>query len=86
MVYNSRVSSVVPSGTPIRRPTNISFSAGMDTEPIYGPSQKLDFELEMGYFVSQPIPFGERLSIANAKDHIFGFVLLNDWSARVSRS
>lgn len=42
----------------------------------------LDFELEMGFFVSQPVPFGDAMRIENAKDHIFGFVMLNDWSAR----
>jgi fumarylacetoacetase len=42
----------------------------------------MDFELEMGYFISKPIPFGARMPIASAKEHIFGFVLLNDWSAR----
>lgn len=42
----------------------------------------MDYELEMGYFVSQPVPYGEAMDIADAKDHIFGFVLLNDWSAR----
>ena len=42
----------------------------------------MDYELEMGYFVSTPIPYGSRMDIRDAKDHIFGFVLLNDWSAR----
>ena len=42
----------------------------------------MDYELEMGYFVSTPIPYGERMDIREAKDHILGFVLLNDWSAR----
>lgn len=81
-VYNSRVSSVLPTPSSIPRPKNVSFSAGMDSSPIYGPSKKLDFELEMGYFVSQPIPYGATMPIEDAKQHIFGFVLLNDWSAR----
>ena len=42
----------------------------------------MDYELEMGYFVSQPVPYGESMPIAEAKEHIFGFVMLNDWSAR----
>jgi fumarylacetoacetase len=42
----------------------------------------MDYELEMGYFVSKPIPYGSVMSIKEAKEHIFGFVLLNDWSAR----
>lgn len=45
-------------------------------------SQAVDFELEMGYFISKPVPYGETLDVDNAPEHIFGFVLLNDWSAR----
>lgn len=81
-VYNSRVSSVVPSSTPIRRPKGVYFKPGTDQEPIYAPSEQLDFELEMGYFVSKPVPFGETLDISMAKEHVFGFVMLNDWSSR----
>lgn len=81
-VYNSRVSSILPSPHDIPRALNVSYASGPDSEPIYGPTRKLDFELEMGFFVSQPVPYGERLDIKNAKDHIFGFVMLNDWSAR----
>ncbi|QIW97243.1 hypothetical protein AMS68_002761 [Peltaster fructicola] len=81
-VYNSRTSSVLPSPGDFTRPTGVSFDNGIDTTPIYGPCRKLDFELEMGYFVSKPVPYGETLSIAEAKEHIFGFVMLNDWSAR----
>jgi len=51
-------------------------------KPVYGPSRKLDFELEMGYFVSKSIGHGETMNIDNAPEHIFGFVLLNDWSSR----
>ena len=81
-VYNSRVSSVVPSGTPIGRPKGVFYQPGTEQVPKYGPSEALDFELEMGYFVSKPVPFGEVMDISDAKEHIFGFVLLNDWSAR----
>ncbi|KAI7579371.1 hypothetical protein KC316_g9474 [Hortaea werneckii] len=81
-VYNSRVSSVLPSPHDIPRPKNVYFSNGVDSEPTYGPTQKMDFELEMGYFVSKPVPFGESMPIADAKEHVFGFVMLNDWSAR----
>jgi hypothetical protein len=81
-VYNSRVSSVLPTPSIIPRPSNVYFSNGIDSEPTYGPTKKLDFELEMGYFVSKPVPWGERMPIEDAKEHIFGFVLLNDWSAR----
>lgn len=71
-VYNSRVSSVVPTGTEIRRPINIAFSNGIDSDPVYGPSRLLDYELEMGYFVSKEVPYGQRIDITNAKEHIFG--------------
>ncbi|KAI6814655.1 hypothetical protein KC332_g11746 [Hortaea werneckii] len=81
-VYNSRVSSVLPSPHDIPRPKNVYFSNGVDSEPTYGPTQKMDFELEMGYFVSKPVPYGEAMPIADAKEHVFGFVMLNDWSAR----
>lgn len=80
--YNGRQSSVVPSATDIRRPKNVYFSAGMDSEPTYGPTRKLDYELEMGYFISKPVPYGDDMPISEAKEHIFGFVMLNDWSAR----
>jgi fumarylacetoacetase len=79
-VYNSRVSSVVPSPHPIRRPRGVYYKEG--DVPTYGPSQELDFELEMGYFVSKPVEYGSELRITEADEHIFGFVLLNDWSAR----
>ncbi|KAM3415552.1 Fumarylacetoacetase [Cercospora zeina] len=81
-VYNSRVSSVVPTPAEIHRPNNVGWSNGTDSDPVYGPSKKLDFELEMGFYVSKPVPFGETLAIDNVKEHIFGFILLNDWSAR----
>ncbi|KAF2814482.1 fumarylacetoacetate hydrolase [Mytilinidion resinicola] len=82
-VYNGRVSSVIPSPAPVRRPKGVMYDTGKGSgNPVYGPSQKLDFELEMGYFVSTPIAHGETMSIADAREHIFGFVLLNDWSSR----
>lgn len=71
-VYNSRVSSVVPNGTDIRRPKNVYFENGMDSDPAFGPSRLLDYELEMGYFVSKPVEYGERMDIKDAKEHIFG--------------
>ncbi|GAB7358366.1 hypothetical protein MBLNU230_g2436t1 [Neophaeotheca triangularis] len=81
-VYNSRVSSILPTPASIPRPKNVSFPSGLDSTPTYGASRKLDFELEMGFFVSKPIPYGQTMPIADAKEHIFGFVMLNDWSAR----
>ncbi|KAH8821340.1 putative fumarylacetoacetate hydrolase [Xylogone sp. PMI_703] len=81
LAYNGRVSSVVVSECPVKRPVGVFID--QDTKrPINSASRCLDFELEMGYFVSQPIGYGQTITIENAKDHIFGFVLLNDWSTR----
>ncbi|MGR3593349.1 MAG: fumarylacetoacetase [Limimaricola soesokkakensis] len=77
--YNGRASSVVVSGTPVRRPHG-QLKGPDDTAPRFGPSQRFDIELELGAIVGQP---SERpLSVAEAFDNIFGYVLLNDWSAR----
>ncbi|PHP27712.1 fumarylacetoacetase [Limimaricola cinnabarinus] len=77
--YNGRASSVVVSGTPVRRPQG-QLKGPDDAAPRFGPSQRFDIELEMGAIVGQP---SERpLSVAEAFDNIFGYVLLNDWSAR----
>ncbi len=72
---------MLPSPHPIRRPKG-AIHVPEKEEPVHEASRKLDFELEMGYFVSKPIPYGSTLSIEDAADHIFGFVLLNDWSSR----
>lgn len=79
-VYNGRVSSVIPSPQPVRRPRGVYFVDG--EKAAYGPSREIDYELEMGYFVSKPVEYGRELNISEADEHIFGFVLLNDWSAR----
>lgn len=81
-VYNGRASSVVPSMQEIRRPKGVLYKSGGSQEIVYGVSQQLDYELEMGCLVSNPVPFGTTMDVNNAEDHIFGFVLLNDWSAR----
>lgn len=77
--YNGRASSVVVSGTPVTRP-NGQLKGPNDTAPRFGPSQRFDIELEMGAIVGQPS--NGPISVAEAHDNIFGFVLLNDWSAR----
>jgi fumarylacetoacetase len=79
-VYNGRVSSIVPSPRSIRRPRGVYF--GDNGEPTYGASRELDYELEMGFFISKPISHGHEMKIEDAEEHIFGFVLLNDWSSR----
>jgi fumarylacetoacetase len=79
--YHGRSSSVVVSGTDIRRPVGQT-KADDAKNPSYGPSKLMDFELEMGFFVGPGNSLGEPIPIANAMDHIFGMVLVNDWSAR----
>ena len=79
--YNGRASTVVVSGTKIRRPRGQLKPPTVEL-PSFGPCKRLDFELEMGVVIGQPSPIGEMLSEQQAEDMIFGFVLLNDWSAR----
>lgn len=85
LAYNGRASSVVPSPSVIRRPRGVFYSRTSGTSPAkaeYGISKMIDFELEMAYFISHPVPHGQTIDIDNAADYIFGFVLLNDWSSR----
>jgi len=77
--YHGRASTVVVSRTPVRRPTGQR--SGPDG-PVFGPSDRLDIELEVGFFTSQPTALGSTLPIEDAHDHIGGAVLVNDWSAR----
>jgi fumarylacetoacetase len=79
--YHGRSSSVVVSGTPVPRPMGQTKADDAD-RPSYGPSRLMDFELEMGFFVGPGNPLGEPIPIEKATEHIFGMVLVNDWSAR----
>jgi fumarylacetoacetase len=79
--YNGRASTVVVSGTKIRRPRG-QLKPPNAEHPAFAPCKRLDFELEMGAVIGQPSPMGEMLTEAKAAEMIFGFVLLNDWSAR----
>ncbi|MCU0327842.1 MAG: fumarylacetoacetase [Chitinophagales bacterium] len=79
--YHGRASSIVVSGTEVHRPKGQSMPKGATT-PIFGPSQRLDFELEVAFIVGKPTNLGESVSVKNAYDHIFGLVLFNDLSAR----
>ena len=81
IAYNGRASTVVVSGTGVRRPHGQLKPPNAEV-PVFGPCQRLDFELEMGVVIGQPSPMGEMLTEAQAEEMIFGFVLLNDWSAR----
>jgi fumarylacetoacetase len=79
--YHGRASSVRPSGSPVRRPYGQSKPADASV-PVFGPSEKLDFELELGVWVGPGNGGGEPIRIADAHRHVAGFCLLNDWSAR----
>jgi fumarylacetoacetase len=79
--YHGRASSIVVSGTDVVRPWGQSNPTDGPT-PIFGPSKNLDFELEMGFFVGPGNGLGQPIRIGQAWDHIFGLVLVNDWSAR----
>jgi len=81
VAYHGRASSVVVSGTNLRRP--LGQTKADDAElPTFGPSRNLDFELEMGFFIGPGNELGEPIPIQRAEEHIFGLVLVNDWSAR----
>ncbi|MGE3182882.1 MAG: fumarylacetoacetase [Phycisphaerae bacterium] len=79
--YHGRASSVVLSGTPIRRPSGQTKADDADA-PVFGPCRLLDFELEMGFFTGPGNPLGAPIPIDRAHEHIFGMVIVNDWSAR----
>ena len=79
--YNGRASTVVVSGTDVRRPLG-QLKLVTNNKPHFGPTQKLDIELEMGAIVGTPNEMGTPLTVDQAQANIFGFVLLNDWSAR----
>ncbi|GAB4581511.1 MAG: fumarylacetoacetase [Anaerolineales bacterium] len=79
--YHGRASSVVLSGQDIRRPDGQTLPPG-SSAPIFGPSKRLDFELEMGVFIGPGNPLGVPIPVEQAEDHLFGMVLVNDWSAR----
>jgi fumarylacetoacetase len=69
------------SGTPIYRPSGQT-NASDETLPVFQPTNQLDFELEMAFITFDGKPMGQRITTAEAKDYIFGFVIFNDWSAR----
>jgi fumarylacetoacetase len=79
--YHGRASSVVVSGTPIRRPTG-QIKRPDAERPVLAPCERLDFELELGTIIGMPSQLGARVDVNDATAHIFGVVLLNDWSAR----
>ena len=80
--YHGRAGTVVVSGTPIRRPRGQRPPAEPGGAPTFGPEPRLDIELELGFVTGDGPPLGTPIAAADARDHIFGFVLVNDWSAR----
>ena len=81
VAYHGRASSIVVSGTDLHRPRGQSKPEGIES-PIFGPTRSLDFELEVGYLVGPGNALGVPIPAGNALDHLFGMVLVNDWSAR----
>ncbi|ENN74555.1 hypothetical protein YQE_08878, partial [Dendroctonus ponderosae] len=79
--YHGRASSVVISGTPIHRPYGQTLVID-GAAPVFGPCKLMDFELEMAFFVGGSNELGKPIKVQNAHEHIFGFVIMNDWSAR----
>jgi fumarylacetoacetase len=79
--YHGRASSLIASGTPVRRPRGQQ-KAGPNTPPVFQPTRMLDYELELAAFIGPGNPLGEPIPLSAAARHIFGVVLLNDWSAR----
>lgn len=78
--YHGRASSIVISGSEVRRPRGQAAPDG--PPPVYGPTRRLDYELEVGFFVGKGNPLGETVPIGRAEEHLFGVCLVNDWSAR----
>jgi len=79
--YHGRASSIIVSGQPIHRPKGQTMPNGAES-PIFGPTKRLDFELEMGFICGKDTQLGKSVSTKDAEDYIFGLVLFNDWSAR----
>ena len=80
VAYHGRASSIIVSGQQIHRPKGQSKAS--DGFPTFGPTQKLDFELEMAFITCENNPLGHSIPVGKVEDYIFGFVLFNDWSAR----
>ena len=81
IAYHGRSSSIVVSGTSVKRPHGQTKPRDAD-DPTFGPSQQLDYELELGIVVGAANPLGQPVDLDQAEDHVFGLCLLNDWSAR----
>jgi len=84
--YHGRASSLIASGTPVRRPSGQTKPATPGGIPGFGPTRFLDYEVEVGLYIGEPNQLGEPVPIRQAANHIFGISLLNDWSARNMQS
>ncbi|MEZ6242201.1 MAG: fumarylacetoacetase [Phycisphaerales bacterium] len=84
IAYHGRASTIVPSGTPVRRPRGqlLPGATIADGDPQFGPCKMLDYELEVGFVVGRGNEMGRPIPIGEAEDHILGMCLVNDWSAR----
>lgn len=81
VAYHGRSSSIIPSGIPVHRPKGQTLPVGADA-PVFGPSSRIDFELEMAFITTDANHLGEPIPVDEAEDYIFGLVVFNDWSAR----
>ena len=81
IAYHGRSSSIIISGEDIRRPKGQT-RPDPNAAPVFGASKQMDFELEMGFFIGTGNNLGENITVENAEEHIFGMVVVNDWSAR----
>src|SRR3954452_9637128 len=81
VAQQGRSSSIIVSGTDLHRPHGQAKPDGAEV-PVFGPSRSLDFELEVGYLVGPGNALGTPILASDALDHLFGMVLVNDWSAR----
>ena len=79
--YHGRASSIVVSGTPFHRPSGQTRDDA-EKPPVFGPSRRLDYEMEVGLFIGRGNELGKPIPIGQAEDHVFGLCLVNDWSAR----
>jgi fumarylacetoacetase len=82
IAYHGRASSIVVSGTPLKRPEGQFKKNKDDIAPTFGPTQALDYELELAFVIGKNSTLGEAIPIEHAEEYIFGFLLFNDWSAR----
>lgn len=81
--YAGRCSSIDVSGTPVERPMGQYWSGKpMQSDAVFGQCQRMDYELELGCIIGKPVARNDRVLASDAEDHIFGYVLINDWSAR----